>query len=136
METVLGMKLIGFIKEYNDIPDAMPFAAFVQDSGKCHVDVVRLTKYLEMGELLLGWMGYFKDLETGELIDPDSYFTDGCYIWPAYFKYYLAKYPKYKISTDFMKHVIKNNYEHDQTKIARLDKAKWETWLSNQLSLT
>ena len=51
------------------------------------------------------WMGYFIDPESGILICPDEYYTDGVYVWPGYFSYFLKKYPAWNLDKTFLEHV-------------------------------
>ncbi len=113
LETILIMKLVGFIKEHNSIKEAKEYSV-IRGSHSTNQEIVANTiAYLNNGMLLLAWMGYFIDLEDGNLISPDSYYTDGIYIWPAYFPYYLKKYPCYPVDDDFLTHLLKNNFQMD-----------------------
>ncbi|MNK36151.1 hypothetical protein D3C87_546940 [compost metagenome] len=104
------MKYVGFIKEYNIIDSAKP----LQDVIKYHdvkPDYLDIINYLKDGILAFAWMGYFVDIETKALIAPDSYFTDGLWVWPAYLPYYLSKYPGMHLDHDFVEYLRLKNYE-------------------------
>ena len=40
--------------------------------------------------LVFGWMHYVSDPQTGKLITPHEYYTDGEWVWPAYLPHYLG----------------------------------------------
>lgn len=134
METILIMKLIGFIKEHNNIIEAQGYASVRVGNASNQDSVEIIIDYLNRGILLLAWMGYFMDLEDNSLISPDSYYTDGVYVWPAYFPYYLKKYPNYLIDDEFLSHISKNNYLIGETKVKEGTKAKLENSLSEKLN--
>ena len=101
------MKYIGFIKEHNLINEAVPLNDLIKSDLLNHSDLIhKCIEYLNSGVLVFGWMGYFMDLETNKPIAPDSYYTDGIWIWPAYFSYYLIKYPNYPIDSDFIEYIL------------------------------
>jgi hypothetical protein len=39
-----------------------------------------------------------------------DYFTDGCFIWPVYYPYYLAKYPNFIISEKLYSYASSHNF--------------------------
>jgi len=127
------MKLVGFIKEHNSIVEAQEFSFIKGNNSRNQGIAEKIIDYLNSGVLVLAWMGYFMDLEDSSLISPDSYYTDGVYVWPAYFPYYLKKYPNYLIDDEFLSHISKNNYLVDQTKIKEDLKTKLEAGLSKKL---
>ena len=128
------MKLIGFIKEHNNIKEAHEYT-HVKKGGSINKNVINnIIDYLNSGELLLSWMGYFMDLEDGSLIAPDSYYTDGYYFWPAYFPYYLKKYPDYYIDKEFLSHLLECNFIINGTMITSSVKDKLEAELSKKLN--
>ena len=105
------MKLIGFIKEYNNVKNAVSLenALFVQNDS-FQKNKEKVIEYLKQGELLLAWMGYFFDYHTREPIAPDSYFTDGVWVWPSYFPYYLEKYPNMYVDDSFLDYLISKDF--------------------------
>lgn len=126
------MKLIGFIKEHNNIIEAQKYSSINITSIISQVDINLIIDYLNNGELVFGWMGYFMDIDNGDLISPDSYYTDGIYIWPAYLPYYLKKGLNYLINQEFLYHVSNNNYKIDKTLINSDVKLNMETFLSEK----
>ncbi len=103
------MKLVGFIKEHNSVEESQTLNELV--NGFNYDDDVKteVIKYLNRGELIVSWMGYFFDLVTKEPITPDSYFTDGTWIWPGYLPHYLTKY-NVKIDDLFIENIKKSNF--------------------------
>ncbi len=118
------MNLIGFIKEHNNVSNAQRIDMFKKGEFIDPVIHQEIIHYLESGTLLFAWMGYVMDLENGDLIAPDSYYTDGKYVWPAYFGYYLKKYRNSKVSSEFIKHILDkrdiDNKKIDQNLLNRL----------------
>jgi hypothetical protein len=103
------MKYIGFLKEYNQIAEATGLQQMKQTEANHDTD--KILQYLNQGALLFAWMGYVSDIETKALISPDAYYTDGVWVWPSYFLYYLGKYPKMKIEHEFIEYLQERNYE-------------------------
>ena len=128
------MKLVGFIKEHNSIVEAQEYSFIKGNNSRNQGIDEKIIDYLNSGVLVLAWMGYFMDLEDSSLISPDSYYTDGVYVWPAYFPYYLKKHPNYLIDDEFLSNISKNNYLIDQTKIKEDLKTKLEAGLSEKLN--
>jgi hypothetical protein len=107
------MKMLGFIKEYNDLKESVGLDEFLSSRSQIAVDIDKVLQYLEKGELVLGWMGYFKDVKTQKPIAPDSYFTDGVWVWPAYFPYYLKMFPSTNIDESFVEYLVAKNYKFE-----------------------
>ncbi len=105
------MKLVGFIKEHNCIKEAVGLNELISNTNESYEKIEKVVKYLNSGAILLAWMGYFIDAKTKKLIAPDSYFTDGIWIWPSYFTYYLGVYPSMKISPDFLTYLENKKFE-------------------------
>ena len=109
------MKLVGFIKEH-DHKLGNTFKDVVEKSLK-EYDPEAIINYLEKGSLLFGWMGYFNDLETNEPVSPHAYYTDGTWVWPSYFPYYLGKYRSITFDNEFLHYLEARNFqfvkEHD-----------------------
>ena len=105
------MKLTGFIKEYNDIEGAITLESALHTELGNIVDRNKVLNYLKGGHFLLGWMGYFFDVETKEPIDPDSYYTDGVWVWPSYLPYYIKKYPNFAINHEFLEYMATKGFK-------------------------
>ncbi|MES2279188.1 MAG: hypothetical protein V4592_24365 [Bacteroidota bacterium] len=105
------MKLIGFIKEHDDLPEAKRFDDFFNKTAT-EEDTIRqkIIQYLEGGELVVAWMGYNLHIETQQPLCPASYLTDGTWVWPNYFIQYLKEYPRMTIDDNFLKYIESNNF--------------------------
>lgn len=104
------MKMIGFIKQHDDIEGAEDFQYLKNTMpiqlSENELKLIRL--YFENCNLIFSWMGYYSDLDTGELIAPQSYFSDGKWIWPAYFPYYLNKFNAWMNYPEFFAYLSDN----------------------------
>lgn len=111
------MKYIGFIKEHNNIKEAIPFEKAIGGEFYEESTLAKIIEYLNSGVLLLSWMGYFTDFRTNGLIAPDSYFTDGIWVWPSHLPYYLKKHPNMILDKDFIEYLsskqFKMNFENE-----------------------
>ena len=103
------MKLVGFIKEH-DHKLGYSFNDVMQKSLK-EYDTEAIINYLDKGVLIFGWMGYFNDLEIDEPVAPHAYFTDGIWVWPSYFSYYLGKYKSITFDDEFLHYLEDKNFE-------------------------
>jgi len=131
------MKLICFIKEHDKIEEAKEYKNILGHEHELNNNQVinKIINYLDNGVYLLGWMNTIVSLDTNELIVPNCYYTDGNFVWPAYFSYYLRKYPNYKIDSDFLKHLEKNNFDFSKIKISNKLKLDLEKQLPHNLKL-
>jgi hypothetical protein len=128
------MKLIGFIKQYNDIEEALSLDIVIYGKLIGDVDQRAILEYLKKGHLLMAWMGYFVDIRTRELIAPDAYYTDGLWVWPTYFPYYLEKYPDMYIDKEFLYYLRDKNFVFEVDDFFERNKKSFEEELSNRLS--
>lgn len=72
----------------------------------------KIVEYLRSGICIAGVMNITRDIFTHDVIDGLSYHTDGMYIWPIYFPYYIEKYPgKVLIPSDFIEHLKSNDFK-------------------------
>lgn len=127
------MKYIGFIKEHNPIEEAISIQDIKNNTYMNDRDIVsNVVEYLSNGVLLLAWMGYFMDLEDNKPIAPDSYYTDGVWVWPSYFPYYLHKYPNYLLNEDFVEYLRSKKFNFNVN--AAFDKRFMEQQLSLKLN--
>jgi len=103
------MKLVGFIKEH-DHKLGYSFNDVMQKSLK-EYDTEAIINYLDKGVLIFGWMGYFNNLETNEPVAPLAYYTDGIWVWPSYFSYYLEKYRSITFDNNFLHYLQSKNFK-------------------------
>jgi len=115
------MKLLGFIKEYNELKESNTLDELLNSGVPVVNDVEKILDYLSQGVLVLGWMGYFIDVKTKKPIAPDSYFTDGVWVWPAYFPYYLKIVPSMLIDQDFVQYLLDKDYKFQNDFEDRID---------------
>lgn len=119
------MKLIGFIIEHDNIKKADPLNSVLGTISNDSNILFRIIDYLSKGTLVLSWMGYSMDAENGDLIAPDSYYTDGTFIWPVYFPYYLNKYDSYKLDEEFIKYLVDKDFQQkklDSSMVENIEK--------------
>lgn len=128
------MKLVGFIREYNDLSESKKLSELLESKSLYTTDIEKIINYLDQGVLLLGWMGYFIDFETKELIAPDSYFTDGIWVWPSYLSYYLKKHPMLMVDEDFVKHIEKKGFQFSVEENFNTQKVSLERELATKLN--
>lgn len=86
------MKLIGFLKEhhpYIEESNEVNESIFINDGDPLYTKVI---SYLNKGNTLLYYMEIILD-SRGNTVGPLSIQTDGYWIWPSYFQYYLKRYP-------------------------------------------
>lgn len=79
----------------------------------------RIINYLEKGEIVIAWMGYFIDKEE-KLISPDCYYTDGNYIWPSYFTSFIKDDYNYSIDENFIDYLESVNYSFPKVDSSKL----------------
>ncbi|HEY1201462.1 MAG TPA: hypothetical protein VGE79_10795, partial [Niastella sp.] len=84
---------------------------FLNSRSQKAIDIEKAIQYLDKGVLFFGWMGFVTDVKTKQLIAPDGYYTDGVWIWPSYFPYYLKQFPAVYINEDFVEHLMIRNYK-------------------------
>lgn len=86
---IYTMKYVGFIKELDELSFANEFKSCFTNIYRDNSDVV---ESLDKGVSFASWIDYVSEIEDIEiLIAPFKYFTDGKWIWPVYFSYYLKK---------------------------------------------
>lgn len=113
------MKTIGFLKMYDSIFDKADDLKSMISIPRAYAKREEIIKYLESGY-------YFTDSPVMLQDDEDEpmfglgYQTDGEWIWPNYFAYYLQKYPNYEIDTDFIKHLENNNFSFQKPSKERI----------------
>jgi hypothetical protein len=105
------MKLVGFIKEYHGkTEEAVSFNEFVNPKVGLAYDRFKLIKYLKQGDILIAWMGYVHDFKTKQPLVPDGCETDGIWVWPSYFPYYLGIYREVNIDQEFLSYIEQKDY--------------------------
>lgn len=129
----IKMKYIGFIKEYNNIEGARSLQEVIEYC-RDRADTLKIIEYLKEGTLAFAWMGYFSDVQTRALIAPDSYYTDGFWVWPAYLQYYLSKYPEMYLDYEFVEYVRMKKYQINPDGLSRMEIGRIENEISAKLN--
>lgn len=106
------MKYVGFIKEHDEnINDAIHFNEIINSPAPPNGNIKKIVKYLKKGIMLIEAPGSFYSVENKKPIVDIVYYTDGEWIWPAYFSYYLKKYPNFPIDNDFINYLSGKNFK-------------------------
>ncbi|WP_163408521.1 hypothetical protein [Flavobacterium ajazii] len=127
------MKLIGFIKEHDNITEATEYKSIFGNKINNDEIIHKIINYLNNGIYILGWMNTIRSLDNDELIAPNCYLTDGSFVWPAYYSYYLKKHSNYKIDTNFLEHLEKINFDFSSIKVSDELKIELEKQLPENL---
>lgn len=103
------MRFIGFLKKFDaNIPNAKAVEDYINNEPWGYsVSLPDIISFLDHGKALASSMTLLMD-EEGEPIGGTVYYSDGIYIWPSYFSFYLRKYGTLNISNDFIDHVANN----------------------------
>jgi hypothetical protein len=113
------MKYIGFIKEEDkNIPTAKNLKEMFLSVNNDPIIIKDVVAYLKNGIFLSGVMSFIYDDEK-KPIGGLAYFTDGQFVWPVYYPYYLEKYKNFLVDQDLLQHCLSNNF-----KIAPLSKER------------
>jgi hypothetical protein len=84
-------KLVGFLKKYD--PKIAEAEILEENTPFANKDIYdKVISYLKNGYTLLDFMEFIYD-DDGNKMAPLSILTDGYWIWPSYFYYYLQQYP-------------------------------------------
>ena len=117
-----AMKYIGFIKRFDAHHPASKDLTKMRVENKIDEKLrTSLIKYLSDGNFLFGWMSFLRE-EDGTPIGNNDYFTDGHYVWPRYYIYYLNKYDDLEISEDFIYHAKSRNFVMTELSKEQLNK--------------
>jgi hypothetical protein len=125
------MKYIGFIKEHDKISESVSYNEILASRDNDKDIIKKIIDYLDNGEIIFGWMGYYNDLDNNTPIEPHSYHTDGIWVWPSYFSYYLKKYLNYNLSEEFLNYLIDKSFSYKNG--IPFDKSKIEQELIDKL---
>lgn len=134
MDSSLNLKYIGFIQEYNNIPEALSYTDMFDNHNNNSDIIIKIINYLDEGILVCGCPGVIMDLNNENILSPDAYFTDGIYIWPSYLSYYLVSYPNFKISEEFVNYLLKKEFKFSSISFFKKRKLKkMEDYLEDKL---
>jgi len=125
------MVLVGFIKEIDlNIANAKSMEdMFLPDPNPVD-DRAQIIAYLSKGLFLVGVMSRIND-NDGQPIGSLDYFTDGEFIWPIYYKYYMEKYGNFYIDDELLAKARKNGCkitDVDKNTMQELEKYFIQNW--------
>ncbi len=107
------MKIIGLLEEH----DSDSFCTRTLNerlSGSTSIVSVKekqmLINYLNRGVPVMKLLSFLIDVD-GEHIGPHVLYTDGIWLWPGYYSFYIQKYAQLSVSEEFIKHVEKKQFE-------------------------
>jgi hypothetical protein len=102
------MNVVGFLKFHNsDIECSKDLEDLISDSVTIEeIELEQIVSYLNQGIHLFRFISDIYDAE-GKTIGPFIYMTDGEWIWPSYYAYYLQKYPNMKMPEELRIHIQK-----------------------------
>jgi hypothetical protein len=102
------MKFIGFLNVHDSMIECSKEIDDFSFSSKSYTkkteDVAITLAYLEHGTVLLKLISPLYDIDD-EYIGSNIIYTDGVWVWPSYFSFYLKKYPCVKIHKEFINHI-------------------------------
>ena len=86
------MNYVGFLQQHDPCSVAEDLLALPAGppSTEAREALAAVTRHQQRAKLVFGWMHYVSDPQTGELIAPHGYYTDGQWVWPAYLPHYLG----------------------------------------------
>jgi hypothetical protein len=101
------MNAIGFFKTHHpEVKCSRHINDLISNEEINDGELSMITSYLDKGVRVISLIS---DLyEDGERIGPNIIYSDGLWIWPAYYSVYLKKYPRLTISEEFILHVELN----------------------------
>lgn len=127
------MKFTGFIKEYDiNIRNGRKLSEIFDETFVLdEVLKKKIVSYLETGNFVSGIMAFLYDINEKPMGNQD-YFTDGTYIWPSYFKYYLTNYDNFIVDQDFINHLLKKDFRIEKLsnrEIDEIDEILTKEWM-------
>ncbi|WP_128330788.1 hypothetical protein [Apibacter sp. HY039] len=103
------MKTIGFLKIHDESYKGSKDLKTMISTPRAYYNLDKIIEYLESGHYFADPLVFLDDDEGLPLPDI-GYQTDGEWIWPNYFPYYLKKYPNYEIDKEFLNYLNKKNF--------------------------
>ncbi len=101
---------IGFITNYDpNISTAKKLSDMLLPNKVDELTKEAIIRYLSYGIFLCGAMSYIYDDENNPIGDL-NYYTDGAFVWPSYYLYYLKKYDNLEIDKKFIEQARANNF--------------------------
>ena len=106
------MKLVGFLREYDSFAAVNLSLKDIRNPTPTDPLLVnKVILYLKQGREFEGLMDWVSDVEDESIeLGYTAYFTDGTWIWPMYFTYYLTKFNDYKIPEEFANYLMDRDF--------------------------
>lgn len=95
------MKYIGFIEEHNKLPFSLKFSDYLEEETNENLNHNLFLSYLKKGLTVAAFMGYVYDFKKKDsIICHSSFYTDGRFVWPEYYIYYLSNVRNFRIDKE------------------------------------
>ncbi|MBS1506506.1 MAG: hypothetical protein JSS79_07670 [Bacteroidetes bacterium] len=106
------MKKIGFLTEKMEV---VIVTKNIDTTTTTHSPelITKICEYLSAGKEVISYMHISID-ENSNAIGPYCIMTDGVWIWPSYFSYFLKRYPDLKVESEFIDFIKNNNFKIKQ----------------------
>ncbi len=106
----MKLKFVGFDKSIDmGIRSAKHFIDLLTPIPNDKIERERLINYLRQGIFLTGAMTFIYDDEKKPIGNLD-YFTDGEFVWPRYYLYYLEKYNNFYLDQTLYNYASNNGF--------------------------
>lgn len=103
------LKAIGFLKKHSrNYSCTNEEYSFANKGKEGDLLVPNICQYLESGKIVIAFLHCHHD--GAEIIAPAILYTDGIWVWPSYYAYYIKKQPDLYIPPEFIAHVTANNF--------------------------
>lgn len=103
-----NMKAIGFLKNHSpEIKCSIDISELLVEQVNNPEILLKSITYLENGIIVIPFTLWLTDID-GENIGPYIIYTDGYWMWPSYYSFYLKKYPNIYIPNEFIIYIQKN----------------------------
>ena len=106
------MKAIGFIGEQQRSNKLPAFKTLLTDISHPKEIIDKVVSYLVSGVECLETFALEQDITENDLkiIGPSRFLTDGVWVWPSYYPYYLKKIPNLSIDESFLNYLHEKNF--------------------------
>ncbi|HEY9258050.1 hypothetical protein [Chitinophaga sp.] len=99
------MNVVGFLHVHDPhIACSKDINDLFSDSLLNNEKLPEISNYLENGVSIVRYISNLYDTD-GELIGPNIIYTDGLWVWPSYYSFYLKKYPQILIPEELQSRI-------------------------------
>ena len=116
------MKTVGFLTLYDKTYKGSEDLKTMISAPRAYSNLDKIINYLESGHYFADPLVFLDDDEGLPLPDI-GYQTDGEWIWPNYFPYYLKKYPNYEIDKEFIEYLNEKSFLYTEPNESQRRKA-------------